>query len=619
MRKMLFLGMLIALLGTFSFARPSLARTDVAAPTATLVANLPSGQPVGTTILWTLTEAGSDLMDYRLSVQAPGGTMRVMYDFRSDNVFEWTPIEQGRYRILGSVRNQSTGVTSRVSQSFTISSRVTNGPVVTDTVHPLVALYSAPSCQVGQSMRVRFKERASVASASTDTKPCRRGSSMNFYIAGMREEALYAIQHEVLNSNGTVAETGPMRLYRTGTSAVDLPSSELLNPADAGTSLEENVLVMSPASVLAPVPPVATDLLGRVIWYYDMERDPDLDGPVTYYRPVTGGTFLLDTYLLSDVPGVLEGQVLREIDLAGHTVRETNIHRVREQVLAAGYTDFFGAIHHEARRLPNGHTAVIASVERFVDFGEGPVDVYGESIIVLDSDFQVVWVWNAFDHLDTERHAVLGETCASLAPGCPPLFLDTVADDWLHANAIDYDPADGNLLLSMRHQDWVIKVAYEDGQGDGQVVWRLGPEGDFTTPSADPYPFFSHQHDPHIISSTGRLAIYDNGNTRCDGADPAVCHSRGQVFVLDEVNMVATLETNADLGAYAFAVGSAQPLLNGNYHFDSGTLGAIPNFVSWHQEVTPDEVEVYSIEHGFGAYRSFRLRDLYTSVDTLIE
>ena len=191
--------------------------------------------------------------------------------------------------------------------------------------------------------------------------------------------------------------------------------------------------------------------------------------------------------------------------------------------------------------------------------GLGPVDILGDMVVVLDENLQVVWTWNGFDHLDVTRAAILGETCLPDAGGgCPPVLLDSVANDWMHSNAITYDPTDGNLLLSMRHQDWIIKIDYADGLGVGDVSWRLGPEGDFTIDSADPFPWFSHQHDPNF-DSLGQLAVFDNGNTRCSVL-PAPCNSRGQVYQLDEQDMTAALVVNADLGTNANAVGSAQPL-----------------------------------------------------------
>ena len=50
--------------------------------------------------------------------------------------------------------------------------------------------------------------------------------------------------------------------------------------------------------------------------------------------------------------------------------------------------------------------------------------------------------------------------------------------------------ADGNLLYSARHQDWLIKIDYANGAGSGRVIWRLGKDGDFTMRSDDPSPWF---------------------------------------------------------------------------------------------------------------------------------
>jgi hypothetical protein len=112
----------------------------------------------------------------------------------------------------------------------------------------------------------------------------------------------------------------------------------------------------------------------------------------------------------------------------------------------------------------------------------------------------VAWYWRSFDHLDVNRAAVLGETCTNGQEGCPPVFLTTgIAQDWLHANALYYTLSDGSLLFSMRHQDWIDKIDYGNGSGSGNVVWRLGKDGDFAINSSDPYPWFSHQHDPGFV------------------------------------------------------------------------------------------------------------------------
>ena len=56
--------------------------------------------------------------------------------------------------------------------------------------------------------------------------------------------------------------------------------------------------------------------------------------------------------------------------------------------------------------------------------------------------------------------------------------------DWTHSNALSYT-ADGNLLLSVRHQSWIVKIDYSNGSGLGISWWKLGDEGDFTLLGGD--------------------------------------------------------------------------------------------------------------------------------------
>ena len=102
--------------------------------------------------------------------------------------------------------------------------------------------------------------------------------------------------------------------------------------------------------------------------------------------------------------------------------------------------------------------------------------------------------------------------------------------------------------------------------------------------------------------------LFDNGNTR--QAANASANSRGQVLQLDEANRTAHLLLNADLGAFSFALGAAQKLPNGNYHFDAGWLDGN---TSQSMEVDPVSGNVvYAIQIETPAYRTFRMRDLYT-------
>ena len=242
---------------------------------------------------------------------------------------------------------------------------------------------------------------------------------------------------------------------------------------------------------------------------------------------------------------------------------------------------------------------------------QGPrtVDVLGDMIVVFDRNLNVAWTWDTFDHLDVARAAVLGETCVN-AGACSPYYLAQDANDWTHGNSLQQTP-DGNLLYSSRHQDWLIKVNYNNGEGGGQVIWRLGMDGDFQVNSSDPYPWFSHQHDAGFeFANPSTLLVFDDGNTRVANARNG--NSRGQVIQMDEQNRVVTLALNADLGAYSLAVGSAQRLRDGNYHFDAGYVQEPDGTSSYSIEVDPSGHIIYEAKANAILYRSFRMTDMYT-------
>ena len=109
-------------------------------------------------------------------------------------------------------------------------------------------------------------------------------------------------------------------------------------------------------------------------------------------------------------------------------------------------------------------------------------------------------MWSTFDHLDINRH--------------PMNF-----PDWTHSNGLLYSADDHNLLLSIRHQNWIIKIDFNDGHGSGNVLWRLGEGGDFKLiGGTDPTDWFYAQHGMSYFTpnTTGvfRLGVLDNGNDR---------------------------------------------------------------------------------------------------------
>jgi hypothetical protein len=436
---------------------------------------------------------------------------------------------------------------------------------------------------------VRFQRVGDALGQSTPFKNCRAGLTMNFYIAGMLANTQYSMRHDIV-TGPRVTTSSPLPFTTRTPTGISFPTT-VVDPADAPSSLQHPVVLFASGH--------ATNVSGQIIWY--------LPG-AGVVRPVPGGTFL--TTFNADSTDTYQ-RLIREYDLAGNIVRETNVGRVSEQLIAMGKRPI-QAFHHEVFRMPNGRTVVLCGNERFLPGVQNPAPpsgyIQGDAIAVLDQNLQVVWTWDAFEKMDVTREAVLNETCAPNQGGCNPLTPPhTVANDWLHSNSVALTP-DGNFVISMRHQDWVVKINYANGTGNGDVIWRLGRFGDFTFQSSDPFPWFSHQHDAEFDSGDPQLmSIYDNGNTRRTLIPTA--NSRGQLLRINEANRTVTLPINADLGHYALAVGSAQRLLNGNYHFHSGFID-----VAYSQavETAPNGASVFRLQHQSTIYRSFRMKDLYT-------
>lgn len=501
--------------------------------------------PIGTPIVWTAkADDHGGRPVYQFRVGTVGGTLYTVRDFSPKASFAYAPMQEGTYVMQVTVKDDFGSTSSETtSVVFNARSRVVGGnAAISRTSNPLVALYSAPP-STGSSMAVAFRPLGAGATwQTTSPMPVVPGQSTNVLVAGLRPDTTYVMRHVL--SDGT---TSAPKRFRTGSLPTNLafPSFAVRTRPTPGTNLAQGVVLHIGAnSPNGTVNTSATDPAGNLVWYFD---------PVANHFPgyapslVPGGTLLMLGGKQDNIGGA---NTLREIDLAGNTLRETNINAVNVELAALGRHSIEN-FNHDAQRLPNGDTVTLAATARTVDLHGTPTRYIGDMVVVLDKNFQVKWAWDPFDWLDTNRLPTGGEG---------PL-------DWTHANSVAWSPADGNLIVSMRSQDWVIKIDYDQGAGDGHIVWRLGQGGDFTINSNDASPWFSHQHNAHYVDDS-TLLVFDNGNTR-RATDPGA-HSRGQELILDETTMQATLVLNADLGNYAPAVGSAQRLPDGNFVFDSG-------------------------------------------------
>src|SRR5580704_6429109 len=379
-----------------------------------LLSNLPSPQPVGTIFTLVPRLANSTRATYvaQYSVSVDGGPFHMTRDFSQDMMFTWSPeLYEHEARVRLTVRDNDTMKTATAELTFRIVSRIRDArPVITHTSHPLVALLSAPPCPAGSQFRVEFRRMGDSFSSHTSAEPCRAGRSSNVYVAGMRADTDYQMRPEAL---GGAIESGAWITFHTGLLDGRFPPVSIPTPRAGGAPSADQLLVSS--MVAEPFHNQATDLEGNVVW--------TLASPGFLTRILPGGRFLVLAEAANSQNDIKRWQAVRELDLLGNTLRETNASRVAEQLASRGIRSkcmkdgqqCVSGFHHEAIRLPNGHTLVMAGLERmFPDGAQGskdPVDVMGDLVIDLDPDFQVAWVWNSFDHMDVTRKSLGDEKC----------------------------------------------------------------------------------------------------------------------------------------------------------------------------------------------------------------
>jgi arylsulfate sulfotransferase len=479
------------------------------------------------------------------------------------------------------------------------------GPgLVGATQNPLVAAYSIPVPQ-GLSFHVQFGPDTSYGLSTSDVAAPADGGTATVLVAGMRAGTTYHMQ-AVLDFNGSqVLDID--QTFTTGSIPVDLLPNLTAQTTGVGTpSPGVELLSLDPNDGTTPLSTVATDLDGNVIWYYNLE---------SAYWPypiklLPNGHMLLNASPVTSGPSGGSGGEIREIDLAGNIFNTITITQLNAGLAAIGSFQA-EAFHHDFAVLPNGHLILLVNYPETINNVSGIPNgtvALGDALVDWDPQQGPVWTWSTFDHLSFSH-----------AP-------DGLAD-WTHANAIVYSPDDEALILSMRNQNWVIKINYQNGAGDGSVLWTFGDGGDFNlTGQEAPVEWNYGQHYPTVVSSNSSgvfdLMFFNNGNDRlmnsenviCSSPGVADCYSSVPVFQINEFAKTATVLWENNLAPYySICCGDALLLPNGNTEFDVAyDIVVPPPNVSHIEEVTPSQELVWNMDiQGQLAYRGFRIPSLY--------
>jgi arylsulfate sulfotransferase len=477
---------------------------------------------------------------------------------------------------------------------------------VSATHNPLVALYTL-STPPGATVQVEFGLDTNYGLETWSQPAPAGGGSVNIFVAGMKASTTYHMRAIAELADG-ITFTDADQTFTTGAvppgqvPSVTATTTPGMTPSGGIEMLDLVHLAAGPQQNV-----LATDLDGNVIWYLDIGNTSLIPDPV---KLLPDGDVLVN---LDDSGPDGTNSVLEEVDLAGDIIWQLTAADLNAELAAAGYNLTVVGTHHDVAVLPNGHLILIASTMKdFTDLPgyPGTTAVTGDVLIDLDQSRKPVWVWSEFDHLDVNRHPM----------GFPP--------DWTHTNAVLYSPDDGNLIISMRHQHWLAKVDYADGTGSGDVIWKMGWEGDLTlNGGTDPVDWFYAQHGPSLVgpSSSGvfQIIIFDNGDNRltngqaCGQAPTSPCYSRVPIFQVDEAAKTATITWQDTLGLFSYFGGNAEVLPNNDVEFDecasAGSSAGAAVYEVTQDPLNPQTVWQMHID-GQDAYRAFRVPSLYPGV-----
>ena len=465
---------------------------------------------------------------------------------------------------------------------------------VLSTMNLLVANYTFEAPQ-GATVQIQFGTTTNYGLTTGAQLAPEAGGAVSTLVAGMRASSTYHMQAIVLLPDGTTVYDNDHTFTTGALPAALLPVLQVQQTAGMTPAPGVEMLNLIDESAADALTAVVTDLAGNVIWYYPMQ--PANPFPM---KPLPNGHILMVTN------GVNENAA-QEIDLAGNIIWQVTVADIEQGLSSAGLPQLADmTLNHDILKLSNGHLILLASYNQSVN-GQ---TVTGNELIDWDPQLGPVWTWSTFDHISVTR-APFGIA------------------DLTHANALLYSPDDSNLIVSLRNQDWILKINYDNGAGDGSILWHLGPGGDFTLPTGQaPIEWNYGQHYASLASpnSSGvfSLMLFNNGNNRLVDANNDVCGTPGQipcyssvpVYQLDESTLTAQVLQETNLSpAYSVCCGNADPLSNGDLEYD---VAADYSNGSYIQEVIPGQNSqmVWQMNvTGQLAYRGFRIPSMYPGVE----
>ncbi len=212
------------------------------------------------------------------------------------------------------------------------------------------------------------------------------------------------------------------------------------------------------------------------------------------------------------------------------------------------YTSTSFLQHHDIEPMPNGNILVLAweyrSGAEAIDAGRDPSiltqgELWPEHIVEVEpvgSDSgRIVWEWHLFDHIIQDFDNTK-DNFGVVADHPELLDLNYVSGvgvpDWVHANAIDYNPELDQIMICSRKmaEIYVIDHSTTTAEAAGHTGGNSGKGGDFLYRWGNPLVYdrgdatdkvYYAPHDAHWIPTgfpdAGKIMIFNNGLLRPEG------------------------------------------------------------------------------------------------------
>ena len=360
------------------------------------------------------------------------------------------------------------------------------------------------------------------------------------HIFGLKPETTYALDLTLVDDTGATSpvvsgevETAPLPVdfpfleVVTATPALMEPGLTLfgVTAVDITTSVGSNFAVMANEA-------------GEVVWYL---RSDDLVGDMRFLDNgnllfLGGGNRLAtEVTLVGDIVGSwwaaglgLVGMPAGAIPVPVDTLHHEIIPLFDEP--AGVFEGDFLALSSELLTLPD---YPIDEVDTTMT--EPEASVIADVIVEFTREGDVVKTWPLAEVLDPYRICY-----GSLFSFWDSVYLEETRD-WSHGNAVILVDDGASLLVSLRHQEALVKLDY----ATGDVIWILGAPGRWTaplstklvTPLNGGFEWFYHQHAP-MLTTAGTIVLFDNGNGRAIPPAPELApedtYSRAVELSVDE-------------------------------------------------------------------------------------